>query len=375
MRIPFIRPTVPPVEEWERFLAASYQERRFSNFGPAHRHFEQALTGKYGRGGREAVLMSSGTAGLVAALLALKVKGKVAMPAFTFSATAHAVFLAGCRPLFCDVDPDTWELNPSALEEMLRRERVGAILLVRPFGFARDLGWAERLGRAYGVPIIVDSAAGLGGLLDNGTPVGNQGTIEVFSLHVTKVFGIGEGGVGFCSGDLARTIRQIINFGLEGGSVASRGFNGKMSDFAAAVGLAVLGRIDRFIQNRQAYAERYRRGLAPLEEAGILEFPRQPGRYPIQCFPVRVGHDAPEGAEVVRVAATRGVELKCYYVPPLHQVQAFQGKAASAVRLPETERLSGRVVCLPVYSVMESQEIDFVVETVRAILRPPSSAA
>src|SRR5207248_1648525 len=140
----------------------AYTLKRFSNFGPVVVRLEDELTRKYGNG-RRAVLVASGTAGLVAALVALDVQGPVVVPAFTFPATAQAVLQAGCTPVFCDVAAETWELDPEALEHLLRTEKVAAVLHVRSFGFCRDLGGVEAIARRYGVPLLVDSAAALGG--------------------------------------------------------------------------------------------------------------------------------------------------------------------------------------------------------------------
>jgi dTDP-4-amino-4,6-dideoxygalactose transaminase len=189
--LPFIRPTIPPPDAWLPYLQEAYQQRRFANFGPLATRLEHALTDKYGNGQREAVLVASGTAGLTAALLALNVRGKVVMPAFTFPATAHAALCAGCQPLLCDVSPQTWELDPGALSRLLQRETVGAVIHVRAFGFCRDLNEIEDVVRPFGVPLLVDAAAALGGQTAQGAYVGCQGDLEVFSLHATKVFEIG----------------------------------------------------------------------------------------------------------------------------------------------------------------------------------------
>src|SRR5947209_5092077 len=108
--LPFIRPTVPPPDAWLPYLRPSYDQRVFANRGPAVRRLEAALETKYGGPEREAVLVSSCTSGLTAMLCALGASGRVVIPAFTFPATAQAVLQSGCRPLFCDVSPQTGEL-------------------------------------------------------------------------------------------------------------------------------------------------------------------------------------------------------------------------------------------------------------------------
>lgn len=360
MRVPFIKPSFPSPAEWVPNLKRSYRAGRFSNFGPVHQRFEAALGRRYARAGREAVLVSSGTAGLTAVLLALGIRGRVAIPAFTFPATAQAVLLAGCVPAFCDVDPDTWEMNEEHLRTVSSRVRLAAIMPVRAFGFARDLSWAKRCGRTFRVPVVIDSAAGLGGTLVDGEPVGNQGDAEVFSLHVTKPFGIGEGGVVFCASALASRVRRVINFSLSHDDVISRGLNGKMSEMSAAVGLAVLHRINRFIANRRTYVRRYQEGLAGATAERKIQLPVAAGRFPAQCFPLKFNGDARAAQRLIGRAREEGVELRRYYFPALHLTRAFRRYAQG--RLPVTEALAGRIVCLPVHSVMEERMVGRVVQ-------------
>ena len=120
-RLRFVRPSVPSSEKWVPFLGPAYAAGRFSNHGPVVKEFERELREWCGVPERDVAVVSSATSGLVATLIALGVQGPVAMPAFTFPATAHAVRLAGCTPTFCDVDPDTWELDPRAAAKQSRR--------------------------------------------------------------------------------------------------------------------------------------------------------------------------------------------------------------------------------------------------------------
>ncbi len=355
---PFIRPTIPAPDEWLELLAVAYEERRYSNFGPVASRLEYELEQRYAPTGRSVVLVSSGTAGLIAALLALDVRGAVAMPSFTFPATASAVALAGCEPLFLDVSPQTWELDLAQLEEVLERQRVGAILHVRTLGLCHPLDELERIARAAEVPLIIDSAASLGGREEDGAWVGGSGDAEIFSMHATKVFGVGEGGAMFVRGSLAERVRRTINFGLADGVPETLGFNGKLTEVHAAIGLAVLKRIDGFVARRAAVANRYR---VELTEAAGLEHPPNAGAPPWQTYPVALAGDA-ESAVARLVAA--GVGVRRYYAPPLHRTPPF----AADVCLPTTDDLSARMICLPVYSDMRDSELDEIIAVTNGVL-------
>src|SRR5262249_14034613 len=176
--------------------------------GPLATRLERELEALAGCG-REAVAVASGTAGLVAALLALGVRGRVVLPSFTFPATPHAVRPARFPPLFLDVSRGTWELDADAVAAAIA-DGAAAVLHVRAFGLCRDLDPLDRLCRDACVPLVVDSAAALGGRDERARAVGAAGAAEVFSLHATKSLGIGEGGVVFAQPGLAARIRRTM---------------------------------------------------------------------------------------------------------------------------------------------------------------------
>lgn len=353
--IGFLKPELPPPERWLPYLKRAYQTHWFSNFGPVHQLFARQLTERFGAGRREAVPVANATAGLEAVLRALQIRGLVVVPSFTFAATAQAVLAAGARPLFCDVDPITWELCPSALEELLAAEHVAAVITVRSFGLCRDLSPLEAVCTRYGIPLIVDSAAALGGTGPS-TPVGHAGVAEVFSLHATKVLAIGEGGVVFCAPELANAVRRAINFGFENGDVVARGVNGKLSEFAAAVGLASLDALQQHITARRATVARYLRNLAPWVKAGFIEPPNGPGEPSWQTLPLLLAPGL--NAEILRKRCLHiGLELRRYYHPALHRTRLFR-QYAPARELTVTDRLCTAMICMPVHAFMKFSLID-----------------
>jgi dTDP-4-amino-4,6-dideoxygalactose transaminase len=372
--IRFIRPTLPPPSEWLPFLDESYRACWYSNCGPTAIEFERELTAKFGSTEREAILTCNATAGLTAAILAMNVQGSVVLPAFTFPATAMAILAANCRPVFCDVHPDTWELDPAELETLLESHDINAILHVRAFGFCRDISAIELTARRYGIPLIVDAAAALGGLLPSGMPAGQQGDVEVFSMHATKVFGIGEGGAIFAHPSLTASIRQVLNFGLAAGDVVRTGFNGKMSEFAAAVGRSVLRRIDSTIRARALIAERYCDAFADLPMVHVAE---TVGACAWQTFPMMLSGDV-DAADIVQRAAVDGVELRRYYFPALHETTRFAPDSAFHP-LPVSTRLARQMICLPVYTDMnldeQTQVIRVVRDAIRSVARKPRPVA
>jgi dTDP-4-amino-4,6-dideoxygalactose transaminase len=304
------------------------------------------------------VTASNATNGLVTALQALAVRGKVLTPAYTFPATAQAILMAGCTPKFCDVAEATWELDSTCVEEALQDPEVGAVMHVRAYGFGHDLAWLERMARQRGVPLIVDAAAAIGSEASQHGSVGQQGDVEVFSFHATKVFGIGEGAAIFSAPRLETALREASNFGIRYPDVVARGQNSKLSDFQAAVGLAVLGRIDGFVQRRREIAQHYHRALAGH---AAVQQAHAPTLSPWQSYPLRLGagHDA---AALMQRALELGVELKRGYYRALNRSTYFAEFSGGS--LPITDALASAVVCLPVHSDMSTESAERVIEIV-----------
>jgi dTDP-4-amino-4,6-dideoxygalactose transaminase len=359
--IPFIRPTVPEPAAWLPFLAASYASRIHSNFGPVTRRFEAEL-GAFAGGSREVVTAANATVGLVASLAALGVQGRVAVPSFTFPATGQAVLLAGCTPMFCDVSPTSWELDPEQLEDRLRSQPAAAILHVRAFGFSRELSDLASLARSRDLPLIVDAAAALGGRAPDGLPVGRDGRLEVFSLHATKVFNVGEGAAIFSSASDAAAIRSVLNCGIDGDDVTRLGINGKLSEVQAAIGLAVLEQLETFVARRREIAARYR---AFFRRRAGWHTPADIGDPPWQTFPVLAPASIDLGSLLGRLRAM-GLEARRYYRPALHRARVFARFSEGA--LPVTERLSDHVVCLPVFSDLSDSEYEKIESILRRVL-------
>ena len=361
-QFPFQRPLLPPPEAWLADLETAYQRRWYSNFGVLADALEARLAR---RCGRTVVVTASGTAALTAGLLSLHRSGSVVLPSFTFPATFMAVLAAGCTPVLADVDPATWEIGPERIEALMRHlpAMPVAVLCLRPFGLCRDQGelqeWCER----RGIALLIDAAAALGGEIPGGAPVGGQGEMEVFSLHATKVFAVGEGGAIATRPDRAEQLRSILNFGLDGGVPVRIGLNGKFSEFSAAVGLAQDRRFDEALRVRRRVAARYDQFFA--DQWPNWQRPVAPGAPPWQAYPLLAPTPAAREA-VERAAAEHSIQLRRYYHPALHATEIGAPFAPQA-RLPVSEALAERMLCFPLYSDMSAAEQDELFDRLEAI--------
>ena len=355
----FIRPAVPSAERWTRYLEPAYRRRHYSNFGPVNQAFEAAMAARFGNG-RAAVTASSATSGLTIALSALGVRGRVLVPSFTFAATALSVQAAGCVPVFCDCSPQSLQVPAGAVADALRSiGEISAILVVRPFGITEDLDELENLARDHGCQIVIDAAAALGSPNANGAA---SGLAEVFSLHATKCFAIGEGGLILAPTVLEEALRRAQNFGFVAQETVHFAVNGKMSEFHAAIGLAVLEDFGQAIRHRQKVAQRYAAVLGTSAKVSRV-WPVQLS--PWSTYPVLLNPDI-ELAAVLAEALRRGVEVRNYY-RPLHRMPHFQNDIRSG-SLFHTEDVASRMVCLPVYSDMTEQEQDEILDCLDGLI-------
>ena len=291
----------------------------------------------------------------------------IAVPSFTFTATACAIRWAGFVPLFVDVDPDTWQLDPTALAAALHRHHghIAGILGCSTFGSAPPVAdrvaWRE-LAATHEIPLVIDSAAGFGAVDEDGDRLGSQGDVEVFSFHATKPFAIGEGGAIFIPDDTAaERVSRLINFGIDPDlrTSAMPGMNAKMSEIAAATGLAMLDRYDATLTSRRATAE----SLQTMLDSYPVTYQRGSGGSTWQVFQLLVP-DIRARTRALEEADRLRIEVRTCFDPPLHRHPAFvEMPRASAMTV--TNALAERCLSLPMANTLGPRQIDRISELLR----------
>jgi len=366
------RPELPSLEEVARYYALAEEARFYSNGGPCHERLAARLADHVG-GSVACLPVANCTLGLIVALREAcgeptAERPLIAVPSFTFTASACAIRWAGCEPLFVDVDERDWQLDPAALEAALaaRRGEVAGVLACSTFGTAPPAGTRERWREAcaaHGIPLVIDSAAGFGALDDDGRPLGGLGDIEVFSFHATKPFAIGEGGAIFSDDEaLIARLAQATNFGLDPVDRVSTtaGLNAKMSELQAATALAMLDRFDDALARRRATARMLQARFAehPLTYQGGSAGSTW------QVLQLLVP-DAAARRRALAAAAALGVEVRTCFDPPLHRHPAFAG-CPRAGTLEVTERLAARSLSLPLANTLGERQATRLAELVDA---------
>ena len=349
-------PEVPDAAEYLPLLEEMQSNGWYSNFGPLARRLEEQLLAALGAPQETCVTCCNATAGLSAALLATGRAGQVLLPAFTFAASLGAIRAAGMTPLVADVDPMSWTLSPDSIERALTGTDVRIVMLVAPFGIARN--WEQELTicRRHDAAVIIDNASGLGGPR-NPIGLGPEG-FEVFSMHATKPYAVGEGGVIFADSIHESALRSVLNFALTAPDKSDGprwGFNGKMSELHAAIGLAQLKRFRERIGERQAFVAVYQDRLAHRPE---VTFPGQVNLAPWQFFPILLPSAAAAERFIAR-AAVNGIEIRRYYRPSLSrwpQTPCVEG-------CPVAEDLADRMCLLPVRSMSAGAEAHEIIDS------------
>jgi dTDP-4-amino-4,6-dideoxygalactose transaminase len=370
VRIPVFRPRLPPFEELEPYLRRIDAARTYSNHGPLVSEFESRLADRL-RVSYAVVSASSGTTALIAAILA--VAGRAGpkrplalVPAYTFVATALAVEACGYRPVLCDVDPADWMLSPAAVRAYPRLGRVGLVVVVAPYGrpFRQDAWLAVQ--DECDVPVAIDAAAAFDVLADSPeASAGAFGPIPVaLSFHATKSFGIGEGGaIVTTSPRVGIDATQSLNLGFFGSrDCATASFNGKLSEYHAAVGLAGLDRWDASNEAFVVAAQRYR---AAAERHGIERlFETKPSIS--GCYVLLRTPSARAAQRVASRLGERGIGTRFWYGGGIQGHRHFAGSEHDG--LPVTQRIATSLVGLPVAPDLCAEHIEEIVRLAAAAL-------
>ncbi|WP_432559510.1 DegT/DnrJ/EryC1/StrS family aminotransferase [Granulicoccus sp. GXG6511] len=311
--------------------------------------------------GRHCVAVSSGTSALHLALMAAGIgRGdEVIVPSFTFAATANAVRLAGADPVFADIDPGSFCLDPEAVSDAIG-PRTAAIMPVHLFGHAAEMASLTRLAERYDLLLVEDAAQAHAGAFD-GQPVGALGDLAGFSFYATKNMTTGEGGMVVTKdGDTARRVRLLRNQGMEERYLHEAvGLNQRMTDVAAAIGREQLRRLADWTTARRrnaAFLDRKLRGVTIPRVVG-------PVRHVYHQYTVR----HPERDVLIDELARLQIGAAVHYPRPTHLMPAYAGdRRWSGLRLEHTERACAEVVSLPVRPDLTESELQRIVAAVNS---------
>jgi dTDP-4-amino-4,6-dideoxygalactose transaminase len=381
--IPVMRPWLG--EEEARAAAAAVASGWIAQ-GPRVAQFETAFAEALGAA--HAVAVSSCTTALHLALVVAGIGpgDEVVVPSLSFIATANAARYVGAQPVFADVDAATLNLVPEMLEPCLT-DRTRAVIAVDQAGVPADLDAIRELCGPRGIAVVEDAACAAGAVY-RGRPAGATAVLATFSFHPRKLLTTGEGGMIVTGdGDVAARLRRLREHGMNVGAAerhASQqpvieqyletGYNYRMTDVQAAIGLVQLGKLGRLIERRRELAARYQALLAGIPGLATIRDPGY-GTTNYQSFWVMLPDDFPLGRnELLRMLADAGVSAR-RGIMAAHLEPAYAGQPCPP--LPVTERITAGSLILPLFHQMTEEEQDRVVSVLRAAagLRQPVRSA
>jgi dTDP-4-amino-4,6-dideoxygalactose transaminase len=342
--------------------------RWLTNDGPLVREFEQGIAQVCGV--RNCVAMCNATVALEIAIRALDLKGEVILPSYTFVATAHALQRQEITPVFADMDPRTYNLDPAGVERLIT-PRTSGIIGVHVFGRSCDTEALADIAVARGLKLMYDAAHAFG-CSRGGRMVGGFGACEVLSFHATKFLNSFEGGAVVTDDDeLAAKMRLMRNFGFAGyDRVIYLGTNGKMTEICAAMGLESLEAIDDIVAvNRRNY-EAYREGLRGLPGVSVIDYdPEERNNYQYIVVEIDAEVAGLDRDDVVEVLHAENILARKYFWPGCHRMEPYRSFQPNAhVLLPHTERVAARIVVLPTGQTLSVGDIGTICGTIRTAL-------
>lgn len=363
--IPVTKPYLPSREKLDKYLDGIYERQWLTNNGQLVQELTQRLEDYLGV--ENLLLVSNGTLALQIAYRSLGVSDATpgAQPEaittpFTFIATASSLKWDGVQPVFADIDPNTWCLNPANIEAAIT-PNTRAIVPVHVFGNACDVEAIDAIAQKHNLKVIYDASHAFGVNYKDESLL-KHGDAATLSFHATKLFHTGEGGaIIFKRKEDLERAKKMINFGITGPeSIEELGINAKMNELQAAMGLCVLDEIEQISADRQAVTETYNHILdGKLQKQRI----QAGASYNHAYYPVALENEA-KVIELMSSLRDSGILARRYFYPSLDSVAALE---ATSTACSESRKLAERIICLPIYSGLKVEEIEMISKKVSEV--------
>jgi len=354
------QPDLPPLEEFTEYLQKIWESKILTNNGQFHQQLESELC-KY-LGVKYISLFSNGTLALITALQALKIAGEVITTPYSFVATTHALWWNNIKPVFVDIEPNTFNIDPEKIESSIT-PRTTAILPVHVYGNPCNVEKIKEIADTYGLKVIYDACHTFGVTLQ-GIPVLSFGDLSVMSFHATKVYNTFEGGAIVCHDEATKKrIDNLKNFGfVNETTVVTPGINAKMNEAQAAMGLLQLKYIDGLIEKRRQIAIQYQNFLKNID--GLSFMPDLPNvKHCYSYFPIFINKEkyCKTRDEVYDELKENNIFGRRYFYPLISQFPTYRGlDSAQPGKMNIAERVAQEVICLPIYPDLDKDVVKFI---------------
>ncbi|MBI0577726.1 DegT/DnrJ/EryC1/StrS family aminotransferase [Neobacillus cucumis] len=357
-RINVTQPKLPDYKMYTELLKEIWENKWLTNDGPLHERFKEQV--KKTLLVENAELFTNGHLALEIALKSLDLSGEVITTPFTFASTTHAISNCGLTPVFCDIDPLTYNIDPDKIEQLIT-PNTSAIVAVHVFGTPCDVGRIEEIAKKHQLKVIYDAAHAFGVEI-NGQGIGSFGDISMFSLHATKVFHSIEGGLlTYKEKRLAAKIKSLKNFGITSPETVDYiGTNAKMNEFQAAMGLCNLESIRNDIHSRGKVYEAYLEGLNDLPLVRTLI--QQDGVKPNYAYFPMVLPSREERDQLFESLKGYNVFARKYFYPLCNQFSCYKN---FGFETPIAKDISDGVLCLPMYADLKVEQVQQITEIIK----------
>ncbi|MBI4439675.1 DegT/DnrJ/EryC1/StrS family aminotransferase [Candidatus Woesearchaeota archaeon] len=364
--LPITRPYLPGYDKIEQNTKEMFASGIITN-DKYVRQFEASAQNYLGA--KNCVAVSSCTSGLMLSQKAMKLTGEVILPSFTFFATGHSILWNNLKPVFVDIDPETYHLDPKLVNEAIT-EKTCAILPVHIYGCPAPATEFEEIAEDHKIKLFFDSAHAFGAKIGK-RHVGTFGDVEVFSCSPTKLMVTGEGGLCATKDDeLKRKLSAGRNYGDSGSyDCELLGLNARMGEFNAILGIETIKLTEENIEKRAKLFEIYRRELSRLPG---IRFQKVAANMRVTHKDVPLYIDSEEfglSRDHLQKALDReNIMTKKYFYPPLHRQMLYKEYFEEFdKKLPETNRVSGNILSIPLYSAMSEEEARLVADAIKRI--------
>lgn len=366
------QPTLPDYDRVQAIFQRIYQHRILSNFAEYSCQLEQETQQKLSV--KKALTFPSATSALMLIPRAMGLTGEVILPSFTFCATGHAVVWNNLTPVFADINPQTFNIDPDDVERKIT-PKTSAIIAVHIFGNPCDISRLEAIARKHKLKLIFDSAHALGSRYNN-KAIGGFGDAECFSLSGTKIMTSAEGGLVTSNNE---ELMSKIGLGRNYGAASDYncqyiGLNGKMSEFHAALAIEGLALLEELVEARSNLVDLYRKRLSEIPGISFqhvsAEHVSTYKDFAILIDKDRFGMDRDQ---LIAQLNKENIYPKKYFYPPLHQMTAYQAVSHRAEGLLNTTFVANNIVCLPIYSHMSFDVLEKICYAVYRIWKNNSS--
>lgn len=353
------KPFLPPIEEFAEGLKEIWNTHRLTNNGPVLQRFTRQLSHYFQT--NNVCLFANGTLALQIGLQGMGISGEVITTPFTFVATTHALFWNKIRPVFVDIEPDYYTLDPEKVEAAITPWTT-AILAVHVFGYPANLHTLADVARRHNLKLIYDAAHAFG-VEVGGTPIAHFGDMSMFSFHATKLYHSLEGGLlNFKDSGLKSTFDYLKNFGFKSQvEVVMPGTNAKMNEMQALMGIHVLKYLDEIIEKGRQIDALYRERLAVVPGIHLpLSLPEDI-RYNYAYMPVEVYEEefGMNRDELYEKLKQYNVFVRRYFYPLICDFACYKSISIGA-SLEVAQKVSERILTLPTYYDLSLDDVNLI---------------